>query len=253
MEINTKKETKKIIRFIQSILKKQMFQNTIIGISGGIDSATSLHLLARAIPVKYIFAAHLYVTEDTIADAKLLCEKIKIPKENFYLISIKEQVEFLAELLKIDKKIENKFRIGNIAARLRMIILYDLAKKHQALVCGTENKSEHLLGYFTRFGDQASDFEPIEHLYKTQVYELAQYLKVPEKIHKKNPTAGLWEGQTDEKEFGFSYKEADKVLHLYFDKHVTIQEIKKKGFSHAKEILQFARKNSFKHKTPYTL
>jgi NAD+ synthase len=138
-------------------------------------------------------------------------------------------------------------------ARVRMILLYDLAKKHNALVCGTENKSEYLLGYFTRFGDAASDFEPIQHLYKTQVYQLASSLGVPKNIIKKTPTAGLWHGQTDEGEFGFSYKEADEVLFYYYDKKLKLEEIKNKGFKNAEKIIKFSLKNSYKHHAPYTL
>ena len=146
-----------------------------------------------------------------------------------------------------------RVRLGNIMARVRMIILYDLSKKHNALVCGTENKSEYLLGYFTRFGDAASDFEPIQHLYKTQVYQLASSLGVPKNIIKKTPTAGLWHGQTDEGEFGFSYKEADEVLFYYYDKKLKLEEIKNKGFKNAEKIIKFSLKNSYKHHAPYTL
>ena len=89
----------------------------------------------------------------------------------------------------------------------------DTAKKLSALVCGTENRSEYLLGYFTRFGDEASDLEPIAHLYKTQVYQLAEYLGIPRDIIYKSPTAGLWRGQTDEKELGMSYETLDKILY----------------------------------------
>lgn len=138
-------------------------------------------------------------------------------------------------------------------ARARMVILYDLAKKHQALVCGTENKSEFRLGYFTRFGDEASDFEPIQHLYKTQVYQLAKYLNIPKNIILQVPTAGLWEGQTDEGEFGFSYKEADIVLYLYFDKGKAISQIITKGFPNAQKIIDRAKANSFKHHLPYRI
>jgi len=144
-------------------------------------------------------------------------------------------------------------RLGNIMARVRMIILYDLAKKHNALVCGTENKSENLLGYFTRFGDQASDFEPIQHLYKTQVYQLAKFLGVPKNIVEKTPTAGLWHGQTDEEEFGFTYKEADQVLSYFYDKKLKLEEIKKMGFTNADKIINFSLRNSYKHSAPYTL
>ena len=128
-----------------------------------------------------------------------------------------------------------------------------LAKQLNCLVLGTENKTEYLLGYFTRFGDEASDIEPIQHLYKTQVYELAKYLKVPEEIIKATPSAGLWSGQTDEGEFGFSYQEADPVLYLYFEKKQTVEEIKKLGCKKAQKIIDFALQNSFKHEVPYTL
>ena len=131
-------------------------------------------------------------------------------------------------------------------ARVRMIILYDLAKRHNCLVCGTENKSELYLGYFTRFGDEASDFEPIQQLYKTQVYQLAEYLNVPKEIINQIPTAGLWENQTDEKDFGFSYKEADRVLDLYLKNKKIL-----KTFPNSKEIIARIEKNSFKHNLPY--
>ncbi len=91
-------------------------------------------------------------------------------------------------------------------------MVFDLAKKLDGLVCGTENKSENLLGYYTRFGDSASDLEPISHLYKTQVYQLAKFLDLPEPILTKAPSAGLWSGQTDEDQLGFSYAQADEVL-----------------------------------------
>src|SRR6185437_1909750 len=156
-------------------------------------------------------------------------------------------------LQNIEPTDENKIRIGNIAARMRMIILFDLAKKHKALVCGTGNKSENLLGYFTRFGDQASDIEPIEHLYKTQVYQLALYLKLPEEIIQQEPSAGLWKGQIDEGQFGFTYEEADQVLYLYFEKNLPIEKIEELGLSNAQKILDWHVQNRFKHETPYTL
>jgi NAD+ synthase len=101
---------------------------------------------------------------------------------------------------------------GNIKARLRMIVLYYYANSHQYLVCGTGNKTELTLGYFTKFGDGASDVLPIGDLYKYQVRDIARELGVPEKIIEKVPSAGLWPGQTDEKEIGFSYKDLDETL-----------------------------------------
>jgi NAD+ synthase len=97
-------------------------------------------------------------------------------------------------------------------ARVRMIAVFDLAKKLGGLVCGTENKSEHYLGYFTRFGDSASDIEPLCHLYKTQIRQYATALGIPNQIITKAPSAGLWEEQTDEQELGFTYEQADIVI-----------------------------------------
>jgi len=136
-----------------------------------------------------------------------------------------------------------------------MILLYDLAKKLQALVLGTENKSEYLLGYFTRFGDEASDIEPVRHLYKTQVRQLALYLGIPRKIINKAPTAGFWLGQTDEKELGFTYEEADKILYLYFDLKKRKEEIEKIGFKKEtiKKVISRVKANDFKHKLPYVV
>jgi NAD+ synthase len=138
-------------------------------------------------------------------------------------------------------------------ARIRMIILFDLAKQLNAMVCGTENKSEKLLGYFTRFGDAASDLEPLSHLYKTQVFQLAKYLKVPKFITDQSPTAGLWDGQTDENDFGFTYKEADQILHFYCDKKMKMEEIKRLKFKNAEKIIKRYNANKFKQKTPYSL
>ena len=132
-------------------------------------------------------------------------------------------------------------------------MLADNAKKLNALVCGTENRTEHLLGYFTRFGDEASDIEPIQHIYKMHIFELGEYLRIPNNIIDVKPTAGLWEGQTDEGEFGFSYTEADEALSKFYDEKKTVEEIEKEGLRNAGKVIEFAKKNGFKHEVPYTL
>ncbi len=249
-QFNPGAEKKKIIAFIRKTLKKQGFSKVVIGLSGGVDSTTCLYLLKETIGAKNIIVAHLYY--DT--PLPIIAEKINIPPSNIYNLPLKKTADKIAALAGL-KTNERQFnlRLGNILARLRMIILYDLAKKHNALVCGTENRSEHLLGYFTRFGDQASDFEPIKHLYKTQVLALARYLGVPQSIIDQTPTAGLWPGQTDEGEFGFTYQEADKVLHLYYDKKIPPSIIQKKGFINTQKILVWSKKSHFKHETPYVI
>lgn len=251
-------EKNKITSFIKNTLQKQGFQNAVIGMSGGIDSSVCLSLLRQSLNPENIFAAHLYYFNSQIDLVEPLLEKLNIPQENIYNISIKDSVDAFRNLLHLEGEKTNTFqvnqvRLGNIMARVRMIILYDLAKKHNALVIGTENKSEYLLGYFTRFGDEASDIEPIRHLYKSQVYELAKYLKIPQNIIDAAPTAGLWENQTDESDFGFSYKEADFVLHLYFEQKNTLSQIISKGFPNAEKIIDRVNKNSFKHQLPYSI
>ena len=112
----------------------------------------------------------------------------------------------------------DKIRKGNIMARTRMIMLYDQAAKYRGLVLGTSNKTELLLGYFTKYGDGGVDIEPLGDLYKTQVRQLVKDLGVPDRIIKKVPTAGLWPGQTDEGELGFTYEEVDRLLYHMLDK-----------------------------------
>jgi len=266
LNISPSAEKNRITAFIKNTLEKQGFKNVVIGMSGGLDSTTSFYLLKEIVAPQNIFVAHLYYFESYFKDIKGFLKEAKIPKKNIYEMSIKPFVKPFQnlvhlegvhsatfEVLRSDSSKVERIRLGNIMARVRMIILYDLSKKHNALVCGTENKSEYLLGYFTRFGDAASDFEPIQHLYKTQVYQLASSLGVPKNIIKKTPTAGLWHGQTDEGEFGFSYKEADQVLYLYYDKKLKLEDIKKKGFDNAEKIIGFSLKNSYKHHAPHTL
>jgi NAD+ synthetase len=146
----------------------------------------------------------------------------------------------------IETRNTNRLRLANITARIRMMILFDQAKKHDALVIGTENKSESMLGYFTRFGDSASDLEPITHLFKTQVIQLAKYLNLPESIiTKKAPSADLWPGQTDQTELGFSYAEADPILEQ-------ISLGKNPSGNLAQKVIAQVNRSGFKQQVPYT-
>jgi NAD+ synthase len=153
------------------------------------------------------------------------------------------------------KKISDKMtnlRIGNIMARSRMITLFDIASEERGLVIGTGNKTEILLGYFTLFGDGGCSIEPLGDLYKTEVYEMARLVGVPDEIIEQIPTADLWKGQTDEGELGISYKTADTILYLLIEKNFTEKEIEAYGFK-SDEIrrIESRMKNSiFKRRTP---
>jgi NAD+ synthase len=127
-----------------------------------------------------------------------------------------------------------------------MIVVFDTAKRLDALVCGTENKSEHYLGYFTRFGDSASDIEPICNLYKTQVRELVVALGLPKVFLEKAPSAGLWAGQTDEQEMGFSYEDADRALAILLGE--SSEQIDPTTLSKVKKVMTA---QAFKLEVPY--
>lgn len=245
---------KAITEFIIQTFQQQGFFQAVIGVSGGVDSATSLCLLTEALGPENIFPLLMPYGDlypQSVTDAILVLDYCQILQKNREIINIKPVVDsFYPKEETVDV-----VRRGNAMARVRMTFLFDRAKKHNALVVGTENKTEHYLGYFTRFGDEASDLEPLRNLYKTEVYQLAKELGVPDVIINKPPTAALWEGQTDENEFSFSYHDADQVLRMYIDHQKTEAEIVASGVAETviKKVLERVRENSFKHKLPYVI
>jgi len=244
-------KAEKIIKFLQQTFKEQGFDKGLVGVSGGIDSAVSLILAVKALGKDNVFAVEMPYKNQNMDMAKLLIEQAGIKEENRLEINIGEMVDEIAGRLKAS---EDKIRLGNIMARVRMIISYDLAKKHRALVIGTANKSEKLLGYYSRFGDEAADIEPIGYLYKTQIYELGKYLGINKDILQAEPTGGLWLGQTDAKELGFGYKQADPILKELADKKTDINEIMKKFDENlVKKIEKRLKQVEFKSKVPFSL
>lgn len=244
----------KIVSFIQKTVRDAGFGKVVIASSGGVDSSTIAYLTVAALEKENVFVVHMPYGDlhpKGFEDVQLVTKALKTPQENVIRIDITRAVD---EIISSNTTVDKVGR-GNIMARVRMIYLYDLAKKYRTLVCGTENKTEYLLGYFTRFGDEASDLEPLRGLYKTQVMGLARYLNIPRQIIARKPTAGLWEGQTDEGEFGFSYEKADQILHLTYDEKCATDEIIKHGFSKdaVDKVLNRARQNAFKHDVPHVL
>jgi nicotinamidase/pyrazinamidase len=185
----------------------------VLGLSGGIDSALALAVAARALGPENVHAITLpsrHTEQVHIDDAQACAVAAGLPDENFAIVSIEPILEGIAATRPTVH--DDSLRFGNASARARMITIYDLAQEQHALVIGTENRSEYYLGYFTRFGDAASDIEPIWDLYKTEVKIAADMLGQPESVLVKHPTAGLWGGQTDEDELGFRYRDADRAI-----------------------------------------
>lgn len=249
-KINVEQTIQQIITFIQITFKEAGFTDAVIAVSGGIDSALSCTLAVKALGKDHVYPLFLpygLLNQKGVEDGQLVTSFLQIPRSHILTVDIQPMVD---SIITYDPTLTDQpLRKGNIMARTRMIVLFDQAKKRNALVVGTENKSEHYLGYFTRFGDEASDIEPIRELYKTQVYELAEFLQMPEPILTKAPTAGLWEGQTDEGEFGFSYREADEILSMSVDEGKNKKEIIENGVETLilENVLNMVSKNSFKH------
>lgn len=251
--MDPKETVENLVRFISEAFKDAGFSRAVVALSGGVDSATSCALTVRALGAENVYPLLLpygSLNHQGVIDARLVINALKIPLSNVSEIDIKPLVD---PLFSLDKDVDH-VRKGNAMARMRMVVIFDAAKKKKALVMGTENKTEHYLGYFTRFGDEASDIEPLRNLYKTQVYKLAEFLGIPEPILVKKPTAGLWEGQTDEGEFGFSYKEADEILKMIYDEKKSMNEVLAAGFERevVEKVQSRVAANAFKHHLPIT-
>jgi NAD+ synthase len=149
-------------------------------------------------------------------------------------------------------EVQEKVRRGNVMARMRMIVLYDLSARERALVIGTSNKTELMVGYGTQHGDMACAINPLGDLFKSQVWQLAEAIGVPASIVGKKPTADLWEGQTDEGELGFTYAELDALLYAMIDERRSDAELSKAEFKPAfvKRVREMVRKNQFKRRPP---
>lgn len=248
LSIDTKSVEKTLVEFIRGEVARAGFARAVVNLSGGLDSAVSCTLAVKALGAENVLAILLpYKTssQDSIDHAHLLLEQLGAKS---LTIPITEMVDAI-----IAREPEmSPVRQGNIMARTRMIIAYDQSAAFKGLVVGTGNKTEILLGYTTLYGDSACAFNPLGDLYKTRVRQLARALSVPEPIIAKPPTAGLWVGQTDEGELGFTYAEVDKLLFLLVDQHLRPDECVAFGFdeSFVRKVLERVKKNQFKRVMP---
>lgn len=203
-------ETSIVIKdFIKTYVKNSKVNGLVVGLSGGIDSAVTALFCKEAIgikKVKCIFLPEKTTPKNDYKHCELIAKKFNLTLEKIDITDIVEKIS-LKSLKKPDK-----YTLANIKARTRMIFLYEYANMTNSLVCWTSNKSEILVGYFTKYGDGGIDLMPIGDVYKTQVYRLAKYLKIPSDIIKKPPTAGLWKEQSDEKELKINYEKLDLIL-----------------------------------------
>jgi len=224
-DMNWEAVTEHIARELRNyIVREASKSGGVIGVSGGVDSAVTLLLTVRAIGAQNVHALILpskTTPKEDLEDAFSVLELARVPKENIEVIDIEPILESFEKNLGDLTKEER----GNLAARVRMCILHQRAYRNNALVIGTGDKSELLLGYFTKYGDGGVDILPIGDLYKTQVRKLGVFLGLPERIAFKPSSPRLWPGQTAEGELGLSYEIADLILYSIFEMGIAPEKV----------------------------
>lgn len=218
-----------IVGFIRAQMEQAGFERIVIGLSGGVDSAVVAYLCARAIGPDNLLAVRMpYRTssEASETDAMRIVEELGCRTER---VDITPMVDPMIALIAGDDEAALRVRRGNVMARQRMIVVYDRSAAWDALVSGTSNKTESLLGYGTLHGDMAAAFAPIGDLYKTQLRDVARHLGVPDEIVAKPPSADLWPGQTDEGELGRSYDMLDRALFALVDRRWSVDRCVRAG------------------------
>ncbi len=236
-------------KFIQFTIKNAKANGVVVGLSGGVDSSVVLKLCVESLGNENVFA--LIMPEDTSnkEDTDDAIEFARNLGVSYKLVDISP----ILRAIGVNIDVKSQSALINIKPRVRMTILYAYANELNYLVAGTSNKTELLLGYFTKYGDGASDFLPIGDLYKTQVKKLAKVIDIPEKIINKTPSAGLYPGQTDEGELGLSYDVIDKILYAYELGYSpaeisSILDIKNEKVT---RIINMVHKNRHKRRAPY--
>jgi len=248
MKINASFVKKLLARFIATELSRFGYENGILGLSGGIDSTVAAYLGALALGPDHVIGL-IMPYGDTfgrdVDDAEAVASALGIKTR---LIDISPSVDAYYTRFATDSRVLK----GNKMARERMSILYDFSEREKALIIGTSNKTELLLGYGTLHGDMACAINPMGDLYKTQVRILGGHLGIPDQVLNKTPTAGLWEGQTDEQELGLSYTEIDEILYHMIDKRIPRRELIGQGFEEAKvdRLIHLIKGAEFKRRMP---
>lgn len=246
LELNAPLAEAVLTSFIRDAVETSGTEGVVVGLSGGIDSSLAAALAARALgpgKVHGFLLPYRTSSPESERHARAVAEHLGIPHR---VIDISPMVDAYFEI-EADAPADRR---GNKMARERMTILFDQAKKLDALVLGTSNKTEILLGYSTVFGDNASSLNPLGDLYKCQIWQLSRHLGLPAEVIDKAPSADLWPGQTDEGELGFSYEMADEVLYLLFDLGLRPEEAAARGYEErvVRRIVSLEQRFRFKRR-----
>ena len=221
LQLNCETVRKVLVGFIENEVRKAGFERVVVGLSGGVDSSLSAFLAAEALGPQNVWGILMPYRTSNPESAEHATLVVRALRINSLTVDITPMVDaYFAMFPDIDQ-----VRRGNKMARERMTILFDHSAGLRALVLGTSNKTELLLGYGTLYGDMASAVNPLGDLYKTQIRQLARHMQVPTVIVEKQPSADLWVGQTDEAELGFTYEEVDRVLHLLVDQRYEVADL----------------------------
>jgi NAD+ synthase len=248
LRLNYKKVRKHLVAFIRHGVHGAGFEKAVLGLSGGVDSSLCAYLAAEALGNGNVYALNMPYRDsslDGIRHARQVADHLKI---HFLSVEITPMIDSYFKVFPDADPI----RRGNKMARERMSILYDHSARFNALVLGSSNKTEVLLGYGTIYGDMACAINPLGDLYKTQVWDLAREVGVPEEIIEKDPSADLWQGQTDEGELGLQYSEVDRLLNLMIDNELAREELVQKGFrdDFIEKVEKRIRSSEYKRRMP---
>jgi NAD+ synthase len=236
--IDYKKVISKIQDWIKNYIKSSKLEGVVVGISGGIDSAVTTTLCVNAIGKENVIGIGLPCNSSPqdLNDAKKLAELLGI---RFIILDLTELcIDFLKKSSSLVET--NNLAIANLKPRLRMMSIYFIGQSlGKFLVAGTSNRTELAIGYFTKYGDGGADIKPIGNLYKCEVREIAKILNLPPVIIKKPPSAGLWEGQTDEDEIGLTYEVLDEII-FRIDNGLDLKDLNQENVRKVKEMMKSA-------------
>ncbi len=237
--------TEVLQQFLAAELAVSGLAGYVVGLSGGIDSAVSAALAVRAVGASRVIGLAL---PGPSSDPRSLADAEAVARQLGMTLELRDLSQPARQLAAVLGCAEDRLRFGNLLARLRMAALFDRARTVPALVLGTSNKSEILLGYSTLFGDSAASVQPLGDVWKTQVFALAHHLNLPLEVRTKPPTADLWPGQTDAEELGFDYRDADPILWAHHEVGLDAEQLAGAGFDRrlVEHVLALYRRNRFK-------